>query len=149
MADTTTGTLIPHLCCRNAEQAVEFYQKAFGAEPVGVFRMPNGAVFHAALRVCGSMFYIAPECPAPGGVSPLGLGGTPVTLHLQVADCDAVFDQAVAAGCQPVMPLEEMFWGDRYGMVVDPFGHRWSIATTVRKVSQEELQQAAAAMAPA
>lgn len=149
MSDTIAATLIPHLCCRNAEAAVDFYPKAFGAEPIGVFRMPDGAVFHAAMKVGDSTFYIAPECPMPGGDSPLKLGGTPVTLHLQVPDCDAVFERAIAAGCQSVMPLQEMFWGDRYGMLLDPFGHRWSVATTVRKVSQEELQQAAAAMAPA
>ena len=149
MSGTASGTLIPHLCCRNAAGAIDFYQKAFGAEPIGVFRMPDGQVFHAALRLCASTFYIAPECPAPGGDSPLKLGGTPVTLHLQVPDCDAVFNRAVDAGCRVEMPLQDMFWGDRYGMIVDPFGHRWSVATTIRKVTQEEAQQAAAAMAPA
>lgn len=143
-----TTTLIPHLCCRHAEQAIEFYQQAFGAEPVGVYRMPDGQVFHAAMKVGASTFYIAPECPAPGGDSPLKLGGTPVTLHLQVADCDAAFERAMGAGCQAILPPRE-FWGDRYGMLIDPFGHRWSVATTVRTVSQEELQRAAAAMAPA
>lgn len=148
MSEATT-TLIPHLCCRNAEKAVEFYQKALGAETIGLFRMPDGQVFHAAMKVGASTFYIAPECPAPGGDSPLKLGGTPVTLHLQVSDCDAVFERAITAGCQSIMPPQEMFWGDRYGMLVDPFGHRWSIANTVRKVSEEELQRAAAGMAPA
>lgn len=141
--------LIPHLCCSRAAEAVEFYQKAFGAEPLGIYRMPDGAIFHAAMKVGGSTFYLAPECPAPGGDSPLKLGGTPVTLHLQVPDCDAAFDRATAAGCEAVMPVQEMFWGDRYGMVLDPFGHRWAMATTVRKVSREELQRIAASMAPA
>jgi PhnB protein len=149
MSEAKPATLVPHLCCRNAGDAVEFYQKALGAETVGVFRMPDGAVFHAAMKIGDSSFYIAPECPAPGGDSPLTLGGTAVTLHLQVSDCDAVFERAIAAGCTSEMPLQEMFWGDRYGMLVDPFGHRWSVATTVRKVSQEEAQQAAATMAPA
>ena len=74
-------------------------------------------------------------------MSPLGLGGSPVTLHLHVADCDAVFQRAVEAGCEVSMPLDTMFWGDRYGIVRDPFGHKWSIATTVKQVSHGELSE--------
>lgn len=141
---TTTTTLIPHIACRNANEAIEFYQKAFGAEPMGVHRVPDGRVMHAALSVDGAIFFLTEEMPEYGCVSPLGLGNTPVTLHLQVSDCDAVFQRAVDAGCQVVMPLEDQFWGDRYGLVADPYGHKWSIATTVRQVSPEELEQAMA-----
>ena len=146
MSETTT-TLTPYLSCRNASEAVAFYQKAFGAEPVTVLRLPDGRVLHAALNVNGAVFFLCDEFPEHGSLSPLGLGGSPVTLHLQVPDCDAVFQRAVEAGCEVRMPLQDMFWGDRYGMVADPFGHKWSVATTVRQVSPEELQQAMSGMA--
>jgi PhnB protein len=143
MPESTT-TLIPHLSCRNAADAAEFYQRAFGAEPLGILKMPDGRVMHGALSIRGATFFLVDEFPEHGGQSPQGLGGSPVTLHLQVPDCDAVFERAVEAGCTVVMPLDEMFWGDRYGMLKDPFGHKWSVATTVRQVSPEELQQAMA-----
>jgi PhnB protein len=146
MPETQTTTLIPHLCCRNASDAVEFYQRAFGAEPIGVVKTPGGKLMHAALKVDGAVFYLTDEWPEHGALSPLVLKGTPVTLHLQVPDCDALFQRAVEAGCEVRMPLEEMFWGDRYGIVVDPYGHKWSIATTIRQVSPEEVQQAIAVM---
>lgn len=140
--NTTTTTLTPHLCCRNAIEAVAFYQKAFGAEPVGVQQVPDGRVLHAALDIDGAVVYLVDVFPEHGGRSPLELGGSPVTLHLQVPDCDAVFGRAVEAGCRVIMPLEDMFWGDRYGMVADPYGHQWSVATTVRQVSPEEIADA-------
>lgn len=140
MSETTT-TLIPHLCCRNASEAVEFYQKAFGAEVLGVHNLPDGRVMHGALSINGAVFYLCDEFPEHGSRSPLSLGDTPINLHLQVQDCDAVFQRAVEAGCEVSMPLADMFWGDRYGIVSDPFGHKWSVATTVRQVSPEEMQQ--------
>ena len=139
---TKETALIPHLTCHNAAEAVEFYGKAFGAEPISVLRMPDGQVMHAALQVGGAIFYLVDEFPDYGRLGPKGLGGSSVTLHLQVADCDAVFARAIDAGCEPRMPLEDMFWGDRYGMVIDPYGHLWSMATTLRRVSPEEMQQA-------
>lgn len=90
------------------------------------------------------MVFVVDEFPEHGGKSPQALGGTPVTIHLQVTDCDAVFQCAVEAGCRVRMPLEDMFWGDRYGLVEDPFGHQWSIATTVRSVTPEEIEKAVA-----
>ncbi len=143
VSETTTVT--PHLTCRNASEAVEFYRNAFGAEPVTVLRTPDGRVLHAALTMDGATFFLHDEFPEHGGHSPQALGGSPVVLHLQVADCDAVFERAVAAGCEVRMPLEEMFWGDRYGVIADPYGHNWSVATTVRQVTPEEMQQALAA----
>ncbi len=145
MSEVTT-TLTPHLACRNAIDAVEFYRTAFGAEPIHVLQGPDGRVMHAALNVNGATVFLNDEFPEFGGHSPQSLGGSPVTLHLQVADCDAVFQRAVDAGCEVRMPLQDMFWGDRYGQVSDPYGHSWSIATTVRQVSPEELQQAIANM---
>ncbi len=146
MPEATT-TMTPHLCCRNAADAAEFYRKAFGAEPMAILRMADGRVLHAALNLNGATFFLVDEFPEHGGLSPLSLGGSAVTLHLQVPDCDAVFQRAVEAGCEVRMPLQEMFWGDCYGIVSDPYGHQWSVATTVRQVSPEEMQQAMASMA--
>lgn len=144
MPETTT-TLTPYLCCRNANEALEFYQKAFGAEQNFVLRHPNGGLVHATLSIQGAMFHLCEECPEMGGRSPLSLGGSPVTLHMHVPDCDAVVERAVNAGCVVRMPLADMFWGDRFGVIEDPYGHLWSIATQIRTVSMEELQQAVAA----
>lgn len=139
---TTTATqLIPHLCCRNASEAVEFYRKAFGAELLGQFTMPNGRLAHAALSIGGAQFYLNDEFPEHGGLSPLALNGTPLYVYLRVPDADAVFARAVEAGCQVGSPLQNMFWGDRWGVVTDPYGHKWEIATTVRSVSAVDLQQ--------
>lgn len=140
---TTTG-VIPHLACRNANEAVTFYEKAFGASPTAIHRMPDGRLMHATLSFGGHMVFVVDEFPEHGGKSPQALGGTPVTIHLQVTECDAVFQRAVEAGCSVRMPLEDMFWGDRYGLVEDPFGHQWSIATTVRSVTPEEIEKAVA-----
>lgn len=145
MTDTARPTtLTPHIACRKAAEAVAFYQKAFGAEPVCVLNLPDGRIMHAALKIGASQFYICDEFPEHGGHSPQSLNGSPVTLHLQVSDSDAVFAHAVEAGCEVRMPLEDMFWGDRYGSVRDPFGHLWSIATTVRELSPDEMQKAIA-----
>lgn len=139
-------TVIPHLTCRNAPEAYEFYQKAFGAEPVGIMTMPDGRVIHAAITIDGAPVYLHEEFLEWGGQSPQELGGSPVQIHLHVDDCDAVFAKAVEAGCTVAMPLEDAFWGDRYGMLKDPFGHKWSVATTKRTPSREEMEQAMEAM---
>ena len=145
---TVTATMLtPHLVCRDAAAAIEFYKRAFGADEMRVVRTPDGGVMHAALTIGQAMFFLAGECPEFGSRSPQALGGTPVTLHLHVADCDAVFDRAVRAGCTARMPLQDMFWGDRYGVLSDPFGHTGSVATTLRHVSDEEMQKGAAACA--
>jgi uncharacterized glyoxalase superfamily protein PhnB len=136
----TTVTLTPHLGCRNAAEAYEFYQKAFGAEPQGIHKLPDGRVMHSSLSIRGATFFVVDEFAEHGGKSPQGLGGSPVCLHLQVPDCDAVYQRAVEAGCEVRMPLDDMFWGDRYGMVADPYGHLWSIATPIRQVPPQELQ---------
>lgn len=136
-----TVTLVPHLSCRNGADAIEFYRKAFDAEPLGVHTIPDGRVMHATLSIAGATFMLTEEWPEHGILSPLGLGGSPVTLHLHVPDCDRVFQRAIDAGCEVRVPLEDMFWGDRYGVVSDPFGHKWAIATTVRQVSPEEIRK--------
>ncbi|HSI36739.1 MAG: VOC family protein [Phycisphaerae bacterium] len=139
-------TVTPHIACRDAAKALEFYQKAFGAEVLCAHKMPDGKIMHSAINIRGATVFVVDEFPDCGGKSPQALGGTPVTLHLQVPDVDATFKRAVDAGATVRMPVADMFWGDRYGIVIDPFGHQWSVATTIRKVSAEELQAAAAQM---
>jgi PhnB protein len=137
-------TITPHLVCRNAGQAVEFYKNAFGAQPQMVSRMENGKVMHATLSIGDAQIYLCDEFPDFENKSPETLGGSPIVIHLKVDDCDAWFQRAVDAGCTVTMPLEDQFWGDRYGAVADPYGHKWSIATPKRTVSPEELQKAMA-----
>ncbi len=141
------NTVTPHLVCKDAARAIEFYKKAFGAEERFRLNTPDGKkVLHASIVIGDSMVMLADEFPDWGSVGPETLKGTPVVLHLNVKDADSAFDQAVRAGATVTMPLEEMFWGDRYGQVRDPFGHSWSIATHIRDVSLEEMEQAAKAM---
>lgn len=135
-------TVVPHLTIRGAATAYEFYQKAFGAEPTGLMNSPDGKVMHAALSIGGSPIYLVDEYLDYGGKSPELLGGSPVTIHLTVADCDAVFARAVEAGCTVGMPLEDQFWGDRYGSVIDPYGHHWSISTPKKTLTFDEIQTA-------
>src|SRR5262245_29767072 len=139
--------LTPHLVINGAAQAIEFYKKAFGATEIGRHLMPGSTeIMHAALKIGDSFLFLGDECGM--GKSPKVLGGSPVTIHLYVEDVDKVYNKAVAAGAQAAMPLMDMFWGDRYGKLVDPFGHEWSIATHKEDVPPEELdQRAAAAMA--
>jgi PhnB protein len=141
MSEKTSVSLTPHLVCRDAAQAIEFYKKAFAAQQVFVSQMPDGKVMHATLSVGGATVYLCDECPEFGNRSPLALGGTPIVLNLSVADADAWFERAVAAGCTVTMPLEDQFWGDRYGVVADPYGHKWSISTHVRDVPPEEFEK--------
>lgn len=137
-------TVSAHLVCDGAARAIAFYQQAFGAEDVMRVAGPDGRLGHARIRIGDSLVMLVDQFPEWGSFGPRHLGGSPVVLHLLVPDVDAVYAQAVAAGATAVMPVSDMFWGDRYGMVEDPFGHRWSIATHVRDVPQEELEAAMA-----
>ena len=121
--------LSPHLVCDGAADAIEFYVAAFGAQEL--MRLPgeNGRLMHAAISINGSSVMLVDEDRSYGLLSPKALGGSPVTIHLIVPDVDAAFDRAVAAGATAGMPVAEMFWGDRYGVLEDPFGHLWSLAT--------------------
>ena len=144
-----TSAVSPHLVCAGAAKAIEFYKNAFGATEV--MRLPgkDGKLVHAALEINGAAVMLTDENLQWGSRSPLALKGTPVTIHLMVDDVDAFVDRAVKAGATLKMPVADMFWGDRYGMVIDPFGHQWSIATHQRDMSVEEIQKAMeAAMAP-
>ncbi len=131
--------LSPHLVCAGAAAAIDFYKAAFGAEQLFRLDGPDGKVMHASLLLNGSSVMLTDERPDCGATSPKTLGGTPVTLHLFVPDVDAAIARAVDAGATVVMPAADMFWGDRYGVIEDPYGHRWSIATHQRDMSHDEV----------
>ena len=135
-------TVTPHLVCAGAAEAIEFYQKAFGATDLSRVPGENGKLMHASVRIGDSVVMLNEEMPEWGAFGPKSLKGSAVTIHLYVENADAVFEQAVAAGAKITMPLDDMFWGDRYGKVEDPFGHQWSIGTHVRDVTPEEMQKA-------
>jgi PhnB protein len=135
-------TLTPHMTVRDAARAIEFYKKAFGAVERGVMKGPDGKVMHAELRIGDSIIMLADEFPEFGGLSPLSTGGAGMGLHIYVEDVDSAFDRAIGAGGTVEMPVADMFWGDRYGKLVDPFGHKWSIATHTRDVSMKEMEEA-------
>ncbi|MBO0763782.1 MAG: VOC family protein [Hyphomicrobiaceae bacterium] len=137
----------PHLVCAAAAEAIAFYKQAFGATEVTRLAGKNGKLMHAAIEVGGARIMLMDEAPEWGALGPKALKGTPVTIHLYVDDVDGVLARAVAAGATLKMPAADMFWGDRYGVVIDPFGHSWSIATRLRDMSPEEIR-AAMATAP-
>jgi PhnB protein len=137
-------TLTPHLIVRDAARAITFYEKAFGAQLLGKMLTPDGKVMHAAMKVGDSMMMLNDEFPEWGALSPVSNGGSGVTLHMYLENVDAAFQKAVSAGAEVKMPLMDQFWGDRYGIVADPFGHKWSLATHIRDVSQEDMAQAQA-----
>ena len=120
-------TVTPHLVCDGAADAIEFYKKAFNAVETARMRTPDGKIMHASVRIGDSTVMLVDEFPDYGSVGPKKLNGSAVTIHLYVPDVDRVFAQAVAAGATVRMPLENQFWGDRYGQVVDPFGHNLSL----------------------
>jgi uncharacterized glyoxalase superfamily protein PhnB len=133
----------PHLVCAGAAQAIEFYKKAFGATEEARLPGPDGKkLMHAMIRINGAAVMLVDEMPEWGALGPKALKGSSVTIHLYVENADAFFKRAVDAGAKVVMPLADMFWGDRYGKIEDPFGHHWSIATHVRDVSMDEAQEA-------
>ena len=137
-------TVTPHLVVKNAAQAIEFYKKAFGAQERSRFEMPGGTIGHAELKIGDSSIFLADEMPGPAGAqSPQSVGSSTCTLNLYVNDADKLFEQAVNAGGKSVMPPADMFWGDRYGTLTDPFGHVWSIATHKEDLTSEEIGQRA------
>ncbi|HTW26733.1 MAG TPA: VOC family protein [Acetobacteraceae bacterium] len=136
-------SLSPHLVCAGAADAIEFYKRAFGAEELMRLAGPDGKLMHAALRINGASVMLVDEMPAFGVLGPQSRGGTSVTIHLVVADVDGATGQAVAAGARVIMPVADQFWGDRYGIIEDPFGHRWSLATPQKSLSPAELAEAA------
>ena len=136
-------TVTPGLAVRDAAQAIEFYKKAFGSKEKMRMNGPDGKIMHAELQIGNSHVMLGEENPQMNHLSPQTLNGTPVSLYIYAKDVDKVFNQAVKAGATVVMPVMDMFWGDRYGKLEDPFGHHWSVATHVRDVKPEELREAA------
>jgi len=140
-------TLTPYIVVDGAADAIAFYQKAFGAEEIYRMPGPGGKVMHAEIQIGDSRLMLSDAIPEMGGRSPKSLGGSPASILIYVRDVDAAFARAVGAGATVDMPLMDMFWGDRYGKVKDPFGHLWQLATHVEDVSPEEMgKRAAAAM---
>jgi uncharacterized glyoxalase superfamily protein PhnB len=132
-------TLTSHIIVRNASEAIEYYKKAFGAVELGRAPSPDGKLLmHAALRIGDSILMLNDEFPEMKCVSPLSYGGSAVTLTIYTEDVDGVHHRAVAAGGTETMPVQDMFWGDRYGTLRDPYGHNWAIATRKEDVSHEE-----------
>lgn len=137
---------VPYMSVRGAAQALEFYKKAFGAEVLVRMDQPDGKVGHAEFRIGNSILMLADEFPEMGFLSPQTLGGSPVGIHFYVEDVDSVFNRAVAAGATVARPLQNQFYGDRIGMLKDPFGHSWSFATHIEDVSPEEMTRRAEEM---
>jgi PhnB protein len=135
-------SLTPYLVCANASEAIAFYTKAFGATEL--FRMPgpDGRIAHAQIKIGDSVVMLNDEMPERGVLGPNALKGTSVSLYIYVENADKAFEQAVAAGATTISPLADMFWGDRWGLVQDPFGHQWHIASHTRDVTPEEMQKA-------
>ena len=140
--------ITPHLVIKGASEAIEFYKWAFGAEELSRMPFPGKdgqmKLGHAELRIGDSRLFLADEFPDHGSVGPGG-GGSPVTIHLYVTDADATFARAIEAGATVSMPLADMFWGDRYGKLVDPFGHHWSIAEHLEDLTPEQMKERMAA----
>lgn len=134
--------VVPHLVCAGAADAIEFYKKAFGAVETMRMAGKDGKLMHGGVQIGAASIMLVDEMPEWGMLSPKALNGTPVTIHLYVDDVDAFVDRAVQAGATLKMPVTDMFWGDRYGVVTDPFGHSWSVATPLREMSAEEIMEA-------
>ena len=133
----------PHLVCAGANEAIEFYKKAFGAVEMGRMPGPDGRLMHAVVQIGGSPIMLVDEMKEWGALGPKSLNGSPVTIHLYVDDVDVVVARAVEAGAKATMPVDDMFWGDRYGKLEDPFGHHWSVATHLREMTPSEVAEAA------
>ena len=133
-------TVTPYLVVHNASAAIDFYKRAFGAREVMRMESPVGQIGPAELKVGDSIFMLADEMPSMNTRSPRSLGGTSAGVMLYLENVDATFKQAVAAGATIETPLDDMFWGDRYGKLTDPFGHSWSLATHKEDVAPEEME---------
>lgn len=147
----TGHAVVPHLVCKGAAKAIDFYKAAFGADEMIRLPGPDGRLVHASVLINSNMVMLVDEFPDMVVQSPETLGGTPVTIHLSVTDAKGVVDRAVKAGAKLIMPVERQFWGDLYGMIEDPFGHKWSIATPGENAprTSESLQEAMMTAGPA
>jgi PhnB protein len=142
-----THTVTPHLILRGVAKAIEFYKKAFGAEELYRLPMPDGRIMHACITIGDSRVFLADEMPERsecGMLSPESLKATHASMHVYVPNVDEAFKRAIDAGAKSKMPVQDMFWGDRYGQVVDPFGQPWSLATHKEDLTPEQIQKNAA-----
>jgi len=140
-------TVTPYLVINGAAKAIEFYKKAFGAKEIDRAPMPDGSLMHAMIKVGDSIIMMSDEFPGSDSKSPTSAGATTFNLHIYSKDVDKLWQQAVAAGATPTLPLENQFWGERYGKVRDPFGHIWSIAMVVKMSEKEKEAKRQAAFA--
>ena len=137
-------TLTPHIALSDTAAAIQFYKKAFGAVEICRMPEPNGSrIMHAMVRIGDSMMMMADIFPEYGGKGPSELGGSPVVLNIYCDNVDEVVESAAANGAKVNMPPTDMFWGDRYAKLTDPFGHEWSIATHVKDMTEEEMMEGA------
>ena len=138
-------SITPSLTCRDAARAIEFYKSALGAQELNRMAGPDGKVGHAELKIGDSVFFVSDEFPGMSAAPSASAPNTSTYLYVYVTDANAVFNRAVAAGARVAMPITDMFWGDRYGKLTDPFGHQWGIATHVEDVTPEEMGRRSAA----
>jgi len=143
---TDQPALSPYLIVKGAAQAITFYSEVLGAKELFRLCEPNGKVGHAELELAGCRIMMADEYPDFGALSPITIGGSPVALHLYVSDVDAIIERAVRAGATVLRAPKDEFYGDRTGMIVDPFGHKWHLATRQEAVSHQEMQKRMDAM---
>ena len=136
-------SLTPAITCKNAANAIEFYKKAFGATEIMRMPGPGGAIMHAELKIGDSVIFVSDEFPGMSA-APSGIGLACSSLFLYTDKVDEVFNRAVGAGCKADMPLADMFWGDRYGKVTDPFGHHWGLAQHMEDVAPAEMARRSA-----
>jgi uncharacterized glyoxalase superfamily protein PhnB len=134
--------LLPYVTVDGALKAAEFYKRAFGAEEIGRMLGPDGKIAHAEIRIGDSKIMLGEESEEWGAVSPLTTKAVTGSLHLYVPDADASWERALAAGATVKMPLNDAFWGDRYGKVTDPYGHEWGIATRIKDMTPDEMEEA-------
>jgi uncharacterized glyoxalase superfamily protein PhnB len=134
-------SVTPFLTVRDAARAIEFYKQAFAAVERGVMKDPDGKVMHAELKIGDSIIMLSDEFPDYGALSPESIGGSAMGLHIYLDGVDAAFDRAVKAGARVEMPVMDQFWGDRYGKLTDPFGHKWSIGTHIKDLSMAEMKK--------
>ena len=144
-------TVTPYLCVNDAAGAIEFYKRAFGAQETVRMDAPGGKIGHAELKIGDSMIMLSDEMPGGGCRAPSSLGGTTTSVFLYIEDVDSLFNQAASAGAKVEMPPADMFWGDRFAKLSDPYGHSWALATHKEDVAPEEMgrraQEAMAKMA--
>ena len=135
-------TVTPAIIVRDADKAIDFYRRALGAQEVSRMKGPDGSIMHAEIKIGDSLVMLGEENEQWGTKSPLSTSGLPSSLHIYVDDADRAFQRALDAGATVRYPLEDAFWGDRYGKITDPFGHEWGIATRVKDLSDEEMERA-------